>query len=97
VVLAGLRSDYVAVARYQPSPARLTTPIVGLVGDDDPDVEPDDMRPWTEVTAASMALHIFAGDHFYLIGQRDAVIKTALEHLGDECGSGQQGGKDGQP
>jgi hypothetical protein len=39
-----------AVARYEPSPGRLTTPIVGLVGDDDPDVAPDDMRPWTDVT-----------------------------------------------
>jgi pyochelin biosynthetic protein PchC len=84
VVLAGLRSDYQAVARYRPSPGRLTTPIVGLVGDDDPDVEPDDMRPWTEVTAGPMTLHVFPGDHFYLIEQRDAVIKTAVTRLGDD-------------
>lgn len=83
VVLAGVRSDYRAVARYRPSPGRLTTPIVGLVGDDDPDVGPDDMRPWTEVTAGPMTLHVFPGGHFYLIAQRDAVLRAAAAHLGD--------------
>ena len=81
VVLAGLRSDYRAVARYRRSPGRLTTPVVGLVGDDDPDVEPDEMRPWCEVTVGPMTLHVFPGDHFYLIEQRDAVLKVAAEHL----------------
>lgn len=83
VVLAGLRSDYRAVARYRPSAGRLTTPVVGLVGDDDPDVTPDDMRLWTDVTAGLMTLHVFPGDHFYLIPGRDAVEVTAA-HLGDE-------------
>jgi surfactin synthase thioesterase subunit len=81
LVLAGLRSDYRAVAHYQPSPGRLTTPIVGLVGDDDPDVSPDDMRPWTERTAGSMTLHVFPGGHFYLKAQRDAVLRAAAAHL----------------
>lgn len=81
VVLAGLRSDYRAVARYRPSAGRLTTPIVGLVGDDDPDVRPDDMRPWTEVTAGPMTLHVFPGGHFYLIAERNAVLRTAAAHL----------------
>jgi pyochelin biosynthetic protein PchC len=54
--------------------------VVGL-GDDDPDVEPDEMRPWCEVTAGPMTLHVFPGDHFYLIEQRDAVLKVAAEHL----------------
>jgi pyochelin biosynthetic protein PchC len=84
VILGGLRSDYLAVARYRPSPGRLTTPVVGLVGDDDPDVGPEDMRPWTEVTAGPMTLHVFPGDHFYLIPQRDAVVKTVAEHLGED-------------
>jgi len=84
VVLAGLRSDYRAVARYRPSPGRLTTPIVGLVGDDDPDVPADDMQPWTEATAGPMTLHVFPGDHFYLIGQRDAVLKVTAAHLDDD-------------
>jgi pyochelin biosynthesis protein PchC len=84
LVLAGLRSDYRAVARYRPSPGRLTTPVVGLVGDDDPDVRPDDMRPWTEATAGPMTLHVFPGGHFYLIAQRDAVLRAAAAHLGDD-------------
>ncbi|GAA3348224.1 alpha/beta fold hydrolase [Amorphoplanes nipponensis] len=85
-VLAGLRSDYRAVARYRPSPMRLHSPIVGLVGADDPDVGPDDMRAWTEMTAGPMTLHVFPGDHFYLIGQRDAVLRAALAHLGADGG-----------
>ena len=84
VVLAGLRSDCRVVARYRPSPGRLTTPRRGIVCDDDPDVTLDDMRPWTEVTAGPMTLHVFPGDHFYLIAQRDAVLRAAAAHLGDD-------------
>jgi pyochelin biosynthetic protein PchC len=83
VILTGLRSDYQAVHRYRPSPGRLTTPVVGLVGDDDPDVAPDDMHPWTEVTDGPMTLHVFPGDHFYLVDQRDAVLSAAAAHLGE--------------
>jgi pyochelin biosynthetic protein PchC len=83
LLLAGLRSDYRAVARYRPSSGRLTTPVVGLVGDDDPDVSPDDMRPWTEMTAGPMTLHVFPGGHFYLKAQRDAVLRAAASHLED--------------
>jgi pyochelin biosynthetic protein PchC len=82
-VLGGLRGDYRAVARYRPSPGRLTTPVVGMVGDDDPDVNPDEMRPWTEATDGPMTLHVFPGGHFYLIAQRDLVLKTAAAHLAD--------------
>jgi pyochelin biosynthetic protein PchC len=81
-VLAGLRSDYRAVVRYRPSPGRLTTPVVGLVGADDPDVSPDDMWPWAGMTAGPMTLHVFPGDHFYLMAQRDAVLRTAAAYLG---------------
>jgi surfactin synthase thioesterase subunit len=84
VVLAGLRSDYRAVATYRPSPSRLAAPIVGLVGDDDPDVSPDDMRAWTDRTAGSMTLHVFPGDHFYLIDERAAVVETTAAHLADD-------------
>ncbi|MFB9235718.1 thioesterase II family protein [Plantactinospora siamensis] len=80
-VLAGLRSDYRAVARYRPSPGRLSTPVVALVGADDPDVTPDDMRPWTERTTGPMTLHVFPGDHFYLTPQRDAVLRAATAYL----------------
>lgn len=83
VVLAGLRSDYQAVARYRPSPGRLNTPVVGLAGDDDPDATPDDMRPWTEVTTGPMTLHVFPGGHFYLVAQRDAVLRVVAAHLGE--------------
>ena len=83
-VLAGLGSDYRAVAHYRPSPGRLTTPVVGLVGDDDPDVTPDDMRPWTEMTAGPMTLHVFPGGHFYLIAQRDVVLSAAVAHPGED-------------
>jgi pyochelin biosynthesis protein PchC len=85
-VLSGLRSDYRAVAHYRPSAGRLATPVVGLVGDDDPDVSPAEMRPWSEATAGPMTLHVFPGDHFYLIAQRDAVLRTAAAHLAEDEG-----------
>lgn len=84
-VLAGLRSDFRAVARYRPSPGRLTTRIVALAGADDPDVHPDDMRPWAGRTTGPMTLHVFPGGHFYLMTQRDAVLARAAAYLGREA------------
>ena len=60
----------------------MSAPVVGLVGDDDPDVTPDEMRPWASRTAGSMTLHVFPGDHFYLVPERDAVLRTVAAHLG---------------
>lgn len=82
-VLVGLRSDYRAVGGYRPSQHRLTTPVVGLVGADDCDVTPDDMRSWSQATTGPMTLRVFAGDHFYLEPQRDAVLEAVMAYLGD--------------
>jgi surfactin synthase thioesterase subunit len=85
LILANLRSDYRAVARYRARPGRrLTCPIVALVGDGDPDVDPDDMRSWADVTTGPMTFCKLPGDHFYLIAQRDAVLNIVAAHLGSE-------------
>jgi pyochelin biosynthetic protein PchC len=81
VVLAGMRSDYRAVATYRPSPGRLSSPIVCFVGDADPDVCPEDMLPWAERTGGAMVLSVFPGEHFYLVDERDAVLRAAAAHL----------------
>jgi pyochelin biosynthetic protein PchC len=82
-VLTSLRGDYRAVARYRPRPGRrLRCPVVTLVGDADPDVDPDDMRPWAGATTGPAARHVLPGDHFYLVPQRDAVLGIVAAQLG---------------
>jgi pyochelin biosynthetic protein PchC len=74
-ILVSLRGDYRAVARYRPTPGgQVACPVVGLVGDADPDVEPQDMKPWADATTGPLTLHELPGDHFYLVPQRPAVL-----------------------
>lgn len=82
LVLPSLRSDYRAVGRYRPRPGpRLTCPVIGLVGDNDPDVPADDMGDWAGVTDDAFALIQLPGDHFYLVPQLRYVLDEVRRRL----------------
>ncbi len=83
VVLPSLRSDYRAAGRYRPRPVPpLTCPVIALVGDNDPDVSVEEMRPWAQVTDGPFFLHQLPGDHFYLMPRLDQVVDEVERHLG---------------
>jgi pyochelin biosynthesis protein PchC len=82
-ILVGLRGDYRAAAHYVPDPdRRLRCPVEALIGDDDPDVSPVATKAWAAATAGAWALHEFAGDHFYLVPQRTALLELVADRLG---------------
>ena len=81
-ILVGLRADYRAAADYRPDPERgLHCPVVAMIGDSDPDVSPEATRAWAAATAGEWALHEIPGDHFYLVPQRDTVLKLIADRL----------------
>lgn len=82
VFLPALRSDYRLVERYQPRPGPpLDCPITVLLGDADADVDLAEARLWGGLTRAGFTVRVFSGDHFYLVGQVDAVVAQILSQL----------------
>lgn len=82
MILPAVRGDYQAVETYlRTTPARLTCPVLALVGDNDPRVEPDDVRGWADHTTAGFDLKILPGGHFYLLQEQAAVLAAVRERL----------------
>ncbi|MBO3744813.1 thioesterase [Streptosporangiaceae bacterium NEAU-GS5] len=73
VFLPSLRADFELNERYSPLPgARLDCPISALLGDADPEVDPDEVAAWGEATNGGFTMRVFGGDHFYLKDLKDA-------------------------
>ncbi|WP_221891264.1 thioesterase II family protein [Microbispora sp. KK1-11] len=81
----GMRADFTLNETYRPLPGPpLSCPVSGLTGDADPEVTPEEMLAWREVTTGPFTLRVFAGDHFYLKGVRPDFIdalRTDLRRL----------------
>ncbi|MFE4368964.1 thioesterase II family protein [Streptomyces sp. NPDC056835] len=80
--LPAVRADYRAVERYRPEPgARVACPLTALVGTEDPIVSLRDALAWQTHTSAGGATRTFAGGHFYLDRQIQAVADTVTDAL----------------
>ncbi|MDG4782313.1 alpha/beta fold hydrolase [Micromonospora sp. WMMD961] len=81
-VLRYVRSDYRLIETYRPAPAPpLSCPVSVLRGGDDPELSAAQAAGWSRVTTGSLDVHTFPGDHFYLVPQRQAVVRTVLGTL----------------
>jgi surfactin synthase thioesterase subunit len=82
MILPALRADYRAIEtyRYQPGP-RLATPILALIGDQDPRASLDEADGWREHTSGPFDLRIFPGGHFYLNDQAAEVLSVVAGFL----------------
>ncbi|RCG27072.1 thioesterase [Sphaerisporangium album] len=82
VFLPTLRADFTLNERYAPLPGpRLTCPVSALLGDADPEVDPDEIAAWRDATDGGFTQRVFAGDHFYLKGPRPEVLDALQEDL----------------
>ncbi|CAL9357442.1 Thioesterase PikA5 [Streptomyces sp. enrichment culture] len=81
MVLPAIRADYRAIEtyRYEPGP-KLRCPVVCLIGDDDPEVTPDEARAWAEHTEGPFTLRVFDGGHFYLSAHQAPIIGLIAGH-----------------
>ncbi|WP_329448420.1 MULTISPECIES: thioesterase II family protein [unclassified Streptomyces] len=82
LVLPAIRADFEAVARYTARPGvPLGCPVVGYVGDSDPEITAAEVRAWSVVAPKGFDLKELPGGHFYLVEQRDALIADIRARL----------------
>ncbi|MFI1972718.1 thioesterase [Streptomyces cinnamoneus] len=73
--LPSIRSDYKAFETYRPLPgARVTCPVIALVGDRDPKVSASEANAWRGHTCGAFELQVFPGGHFFLEEHQPQVV-----------------------
>lgn len=77
-----LRADFALNDAYRRARApRLGCPVLGLVGNGDPEVSAAEMAEWGRVTSGFFTYRVFDGDHFYLKGARPDVIGSIRQAM----------------
>jgi medium-chain acyl-[acyl-carrier-protein] hydrolase len=73
--LPTLRADLAALEGYAYAPGPpLAAPVTALAGMQDDNARAADVAAWARHTTAAFALHTFAGGHFFVHEQREAVV-----------------------
>jgi surfactin synthase thioesterase subunit len=84
-ILPTVRS-YKAIADYtSPTGAAVSCPIYAFAGDDDPIVDHDSVRGWSEFTMSEFAVRTFPGGHFFLTEHVREVaeeVEARISHAG---------------
>ncbi|MCX4911506.1 thioesterase II family protein [Streptomyces sp. NBC_00878] len=76
MALPAIRADYRAAETYEYEPGpKLNCPLVSLVGDDDPKVDLDEARAWSEHTENTFEFRVFKGGHFYLTSHQPEIVR----------------------
>ncbi|MEU5958594.1 alpha/beta fold hydrolase [Streptomyces sp. NPDC047525] len=84
IVLPAIRADYHLVDDYSGGRRPpLDCPVYGYTGDDDPEVTPEQMRGWAELTLDAFRLRVLPGGHFYLRAEEAALLADLSDVLGD--------------
>ena len=77
-----LRADLELARDYVLRPGvALDCPITALAGDADPIASPEGLARWSRQTGASCECHVFAGGHFFLVGEEQATLATISRRL----------------
>ncbi|MEU5163903.1 alpha/beta fold hydrolase [Streptomyces sp. NPDC020875] len=75
LVLPAVRADYRLVDDYRGGPrAPLDCPVYGYLGDSDPEVTPEQMDDWAELTNDGFRLTVLPGGHLYLRDEEAALL-----------------------
>jgi surfactin synthase thioesterase subunit len=80
--LPAMRSDLEAIETYahRPEPP-LPVPFIVYGGRDDPQVAPENVAAWRPLTEARFEQRLFPGGHFYLLDERESLVRTLLQDL----------------
>ncbi|MGW2181168.1 thioesterase II family protein [Streptomyces sp. NPDC001732] len=77
LVLPAIRADFTVVGTYGPrSVVPVGCPVHGYIGDRDPSITETEMSAWADVAPHGYTQQVFPGGHFYLVEQRDALIRA---------------------
>ncbi|MFE0424887.1 thioesterase II family protein, partial [Streptomyces sp. NPDC058953] len=75
LVLPAVRADYRLVDDYVGGPRpRLDCPVYGYLGDSDPEVTPEQMADWADLTNGGFRLTMLRGGHLYLRDEEAALL-----------------------
>jgi surfactin synthase thioesterase subunit/phosphopantetheinyl transferase len=87
-LLPTLRADIAVCAKYRYMPGEpLACPLTALAGEDDPDLDSDDLLAWREQTNSTFSAHRLSGDHFYLKRNPEFFAFLAEILSGGDCRS----------
>lgn len=82
LLLPLLRADLTLVESYVYEPdAPLDCPISAFGGLQDPEAERSGLEAWRQQTRSSFSLHMFPGDHFFVINSKTAVLEALSQEL----------------
>jgi medium-chain acyl-[acyl-carrier-protein] hydrolase len=82
MLLPAIRADYELAETYRPLPgARLTCSVVAYMGAADPEVDHAGLLGWRAETTGEFTTRVFAGDHFYLKGDRPDVLRAIRQDV----------------
>ncbi|MDB1086969.1 alpha/beta fold hydrolase [Streptomyces sp. ACA25] len=82
-VLPSVRADYRLVDDYAGGRRTpLHCPVYGYSGDHDPEVTPEQMRGWADMTHDAFRLRVLPGGHFYLKTEQAALLADISDVLG---------------
>jgi pyochelin biosynthetic protein PchC len=82
LILPALRADYRVVGTYRPRPpVPVGCPVAAYAGTQDTTASLDAVRAWADVAPAGFHLEVLPGDHFYLVGRREQVIRDLAGRL----------------
>ncbi|MEV0458239.1 thioesterase II family protein [Catellatospora methionotrophica] len=74
-VLPAVRGDYHLVEGYSGgSRPPLACPIYAYAGDEDPELAPDEMRGWADMTRGGFRFRVLPGGHFFLKSAEPALL-----------------------
>jgi surfactin synthase thioesterase subunit len=86
-ILRTLR-NYGAIAGYDcPAGTTVSCPIYAYAAADDAVVDYDSVRGWSEFTTSDFAVHVVAGEHFYITENARELVEN-IEHQMARCASG---------
>jgi medium-chain acyl-[acyl-carrier-protein] hydrolase len=82
LVLPSLRADLRLLERWvSPDEPPLPVPLTALGGRGDARVSSDELALWRAHTSGPFAVQLFRGDHFYLQGEREALLASLRRAL----------------
>jgi medium-chain acyl-[acyl-carrier-protein] hydrolase len=90
LLLPTLRADIRAIERYAPSSRRrVRCPVHVYGGSEDRHPTPSQLPGWQRVADRDVRVRLFAGDHFYLNLQRDALMSDIVASWAAHAAAGE--------
>jgi surfactin synthase thioesterase subunit/glycosyltransferase involved in cell wall biosynthesis len=85
VALPAIRADAALYRQYRYQPTEpLDTPVFAYGGESDPNIRPEHLSRWAEVTSGPLALRMFPGGHFFIQSGTREFLQALQQDLHSE-------------